>query len=397
MYKEYQDIYDFIASIKAVNTHSHHYEDEKFQGFDLSRILENSYVAWCGQKFDRGKESRNRYLQKVRYKHYFRALQKSFMEIYDFKEELTCDNWDRYDTIVAQKYLDPDWHLGILKRYGNYEKIILDAYWQPGSDNGHPDTFASTFRVDPLFFGYDRNALDHDGNNACVLYGKESSNIDEYLEFIYELIKSKIVSGSICLKNAIAYDRDVAYRTVKKEDADKVFQKKNYTAKDIADFQDYLFDAICKIAAELNVTIQCHTGMGCLNNTRAINMLELIRANPATKFSLMHASFPWCGDILAYLDMFTNVYADVAWLPLLSPTAAEYVINQLIEVGTSERIVWGCDTWTSEESYGARLAMNEVLARVLGSKIQKGHFGKTDALFMAQNIMHDNAKELFNI
>jgi predicted TIM-barrel fold metal-dependent hydrolase len=91
-------------------------------------------------------------------------------------------------------------------------------------------------------------------------------------------------------------------------------------------------------------------------------MLELIRANPATKFSLMHASFPWCGDILAYLDMFTNVYADVAWLPLLSPTAAEYVINQLIEVGTSERIVWGCDTWTSEESYGARLAMNEVLA-----------------------------------
>jgi hypothetical protein len=263
---KYQDLFDFIASIKAVNTHSHHYEDARFHGFDLTCILENSYVSWCGQKFDKSKESRDYYLQKVRYKYYFRAMQKSLMEIYDFQEEFTSDNWNGYDAIVARKYLDPNWHL-----------------------------------------------------------------------------------------------------------------------------------SICKMAADLNVPIQCHTGMGCLKNTRAINMLELIRDNPHTKFSGMHASFPWCEDILAYLDMFPNVYADVVWLPLLSPTAAEYVINHLIEVGTSERIVWGCDTWTSEESCGARLAMNEVLSRVLENKIHKGYFRKKDALLMAQNIMHDNAKELFNI
>jgi hypothetical protein len=29
----------------------------------------------------------------------------------------------------------------------------------------------------------------------------------------------------------------------------------------------------------------------------------------------------------------------------------------LIEAGAAERVCWGCDTWTPEESYGSRLAL----------------------------------------
>ena len=39
-----------------------------------------------------------------------------------------------------------------------------------------------------------------------------------------------------------------------------------------------------------------------------------------------------------------------------------------IEIGTSDKIFWGCDTWTSEESFGARIALNNVLASVLSQK-----------------------------
>ena len=393
----YQELYDLILATPTINTHSHHIRDERFVGFDLDQVLRTSYVDWCKVQFDDSKESKAAYLDKVKYKSFFRYLQKSLMKIYGFEQELTPDNWEEYSAIIAKKHTDPAWQLDILKNTCNYEKVILDAYWKPGDNNGHPDLFTTTFRVDPEFFGYDKNVLDHDGYNTFAHYGKEFSNIDDFMTFVYTLIKEHIDAGSVCIKNASAYDRGINYENISKTAANKVFEKKNFDAIDVANFQDYFFDGVCKIAAELDVPVQCHTGMGQLGNTRAINMLNIIRNNPNTKFSLMHGSFPWCSDILAYLDMFPNVFSDIVWLPALSPTTGEYMLHQLIEVGTSDRVVWGCDSWNSEESYAARLVMAEVLARVLSEKVERGYFGLREAREMIQKIMHDNAKTLFKI
>lgn len=397
MSKFYQELYEAILALPTINTHSHHMEDEKFERFDLDQILRTSYVDWCKVPFDSSKKSRQEYLEKVKYKSFFRGLQRSIMKIYDISEELTVDNWDEYNMLIAEKYKSAEWQIGLLKDICNYDKVILDAYWNPGDDNGHPDLFATTFRVDPEFFGYDRTALDHDGFNTYIHYGKSFNNIDDFMEFVYILVREHIEAGSVCIKNAIAYDRNIDYRSVNRADANKVFEKKDYDKKDILNFQDYFFDGVCKLAAELDVPIQCHTGMGQLGNTRAINMLHVIKENPRTKFSLMHGSFPWCSDILAYLDMYPNVFSDIVWLPSLSPTTAKYMLHQLIEVGTSDRVVWGCDTWNSEESYAAKLTMADTLACVLDEKIENGYFTLTDAYQMIENIMYNNAKCLFKI
>jgi len=73
------------------------------------------------------------------------------------------------------------------------------------------------------------------------------------------------------------------------------------------------------------------------------------------------------------------------------------MLHQLIEVGTSDRILWGCDTWNSEESYGTKLIMADVLARVLDEKITRGYFNKHDAYNIIENIMRNNARQLFKI
>jgi hypothetical protein len=69
----------------------------------------------------------------------------------------------------------------------------------------------------------------------------------------------------------------------------------------------------------------------------------------------------------------------------------------MIEVGTSDKILWGCDTWTSEESYGARIAMNNVLASVLSQKIEKKYFSIDDAGCIIKNILYNNPKNLYKI
>lgn len=120
-------------------------------------------------------------------------------------------------------------------------------------------------------------------------------------------------------------------------------------------------------------------------------------ANPETKFVLFHGGFPWGDDILAYMHACPNVYSDLCWLPLLSPTAAADMLHKLIEVSPINRISWGCDTWTSEESFGARISFNKVLSKVLTEKVQSGYFGLEDAHIIAKKILNTNAKDLYKI
>ena len=385
-----------INRIEAINTHSHHLRDEDFNGFDLDQMLRHSYVGWCGVTFDESKASRQCFLDKVRYNSYFMWLQRSLKELYSIGEDLTSDSWSLYSERISAAHADNGWHKAILKGKCNYSRVILDAYWLPGSDDGHPEIFSPTFRVDPLFFGYNSQAMDHDRNNVNSLYSREFGDLDAYLAFVRELVTSNIDSGSVCIKNAIAYDRTIVYREATAEQARKAFNH-NASPEDVQHFQDYLFYFICGLAAELDIPVQCHTGLGCLEGTRAIGMREIISKNPNTKFVLFHASFPWTDDVLALLHNCPNVYIDVCWLPLLSPTRAVLTLQQLIEVGTADKICWGCDTWTSEESFGARLAINSVLTEVLESKVRSRYISVAGAEQLARNILYNNAKTLYKL
>lgn len=391
-------IYGFISNTEVINTHSHHLQDNFYNNFDLYKLLEHSYVAWCNVNFDKSLESRINYLNKVRYKSYFIWINKSINKLYGFNEKLNVDNWDKYSNIINDAYKQKSWHKTILKENCKYNKVIIDAYWNPGSNNGDKELFTSTFRIDPLLFGFDKNIKNHDGNNAYSLYGCHFNDIDSYVSFIKQLIKEKIDNGCVALKCAIAYDRNLSFKKTSKQLAQKVFDdNENITKKEITDFQNYIFYKICEIAALYNVPIQCHTGLGCMEKTNAINMLDVIRDNPNTKFILFHGSFPWSDDVVGLLHSYQNVYVDICWLPILSPTLAELSLHQLIEVGTSDKICWGCDTWTSEESYGARLALNHVLSNVLFDKIQKDYLDINDAQQITRNILYNNSKKLYNL
>lgn len=55
------------------------------------------------------------------------------------------------------------------------------------------------------------------------------------------------------------------------------------------------------------------------------------------------------------------------------------------------------DTWTSEESYGARLGFLEILSQVLYERIEKGIMGECDAIQYAKAIMHNNAARILKL
>lgn len=100
-------------------------------------------------------------------------------------------------------------------------------------------------------------------------------------------------------------------------------------------------------------------------------------------------------DLLGLLHNYPNVYADLCWLPLISTSAAKRFLREALEVGGNNRILWGCDTWTSEESYGAVLAFRRVVAEVLSEMCQEGYLSCEEACYTAGQIWRGNALKLF--
>lgn len=90
-----------------------------------------------------------------------------------------------------------------------------------------------------------------------------------------------------------------------------------------------------------------------------------------------------------------NVYPDICWLPIISPSAATRFVSEMIEVGLSNSLCWGCDTWTSEESFGALLFAKDALAAAVGPKVESGYFSMENAKEFLRGVLYGNARSLY--
>ena len=400
MKSAHEAILHHLMGLPIQSTHSHHREDEFHSGLTLNALFENSYVQWCGVPVGTTPEAHTEFLEKVRFKSYYVWLEKALQQLYGFSEPITPGNWTAISGRIASAHRDPNHHLNILRETCGYRHVILDAYWRPGSNNGHPDLFTPTFRVDAFFSGYDPEKPDHDGVLLRDLFNQQPPDSpEEYVKWLEKLVRDKKNAGCVALKCAIAYERDLLFHPATESDAAAAFVRSETgpSKQAIRCFQDWLFHELCRIAAKNGLPLQIHTGLGQLYGTRPLALLEAIRAHPETTFVLFHCGFPWTNDINALLHACPNVYPDLCWVPLLSPTAAVRVIRELVEIGTADKLCWGCDTWSSEESLGAVLAFRHTLSRALGSLVKEGYFSLEDAFTVSENILHRNARTLYRL
>ena len=381
-----------------LSTHSHHLEDTFHTSLTLEKLFERSYVHWCGVPVGSTPAEHAVFLDKVRSKSYFVWLEKALQQLYGFSEPISPSNWTAVSGRISAAHRNGGHHLSVLRKDCGYRNIVLDAYWNPGSDNGHPDLFTPTFRLDAFFSGYDPDKADHDGVLLRDLYGQQPpSTPEEFAQWLEKKVLEKKARGCVALKCAMAYERDLLFRPATVMEAAPAFvrSEEGPNRQEIRNFQDWLFHEICRIASRTGLPLQIHTGLGQLYGTRPLALLDAITLHPKTRFVLFHCGFPWTDDINALLHAHANVYPDLCWVPLLSPTAATRIMRELIEIGTADKLCWGCDTWTSEESLGAVLALHHTLSRALASLVDEGYFSLEDAFTVSENILHHNAEALY--
>ncbi|MBQ3078906.1 MAG: amidohydrolase family protein [Clostridia bacterium] len=386
-----------LWSIRACDTHCHHLTEEFFSSVSLYNLMQMTYVSWILPSQGDTPEGRKKYFELMGANSYFYWWKRGVEALYGEGETLTPESWDRFDTRIKNAYKIPFHDIEILKNACLYDDILLDDYKCPGSDHTHPEIMRPIYRTDMFLQGYKKGVTDENGNDAYEQFENEPTSLDEYVIETEKAISRAAARGAVGLKTAIAYERSLEFEKDGRLLAERAFQNGCAAKEEIKGFGDFMMFEIAKIAARLNVPVQIHTGLGALSGSRAIGLRDLIHMNPETKFDIFHASYPWCEDVLGLAHNYKNVYVDICWLPLISAEKAASFLKEALELIDSGRIIWGCDTWTSEESMGARLAAHEVIADAVNCFIEKGRISYELGMDIAEKILRTNAKRLFGL
>jgi len=226
----YDSIYSLIESLPVVSTHEHHLTDDFQNSLTLDRILqrERSYVGWV-LDLTPGLDasSRAEFLAQCRHNSYYVWLEKGIQRVYGFREKIAPENWDAVSQQISDFHADRDAHLRILTETGRYRRAIEDAYFDPGSNLGHPELFASNFRSDMFVRCFHPDVLDHDNMNPFRFYADApSGNFDDYLEWLEARVLRWRSGGGVALKSASAYDRPLSYGEGDRAAAAQVFGKR---------------------------------------------------------------------------------------------------------------------------------------------------------------------------
>lgn len=174
--------------------------------------------------------------------------------------------------------------------------------------------------------------------------------------------------------------------------------------KDMQLLLAYLRDQMWERCGRLGLVAVIHTGVWAGNyaeatTIRPTNVLPMALAHPHTRFDLFHAGTPWPADAGLVARATHNVWLNLCWSHLISPTLYEQALEMWLDYVPVNRIIgFGGDYWWNVENvYGALKQARQSLAQVLASRVAAKAFNEQRALWLAQRILHGNPAELYSL
>jgi hypothetical protein len=289
-----------------------------------------------------------------------------------------------------------------LRRAG-VDQVITDPYTDPlldasGSLGGN---YRSVMRINALACGWHPNSIDHNGNSAHKLLkriGVEPASFGDYLAGLEKLVDGMASRHQVALKNALAYDRDVAFDEPDEALARQAWGKPSPPLAEKKAFGDFVVEHLCKLAGQRDIPMQMHLGTAIISGSNPLKAAGLIERHPRTRFLLMHLAFPWSRELLAMAFVLRNIWIDLTWSLLLSPSHFKPAVHEAIEILPDEsRMMLGGDNWHVEETYGTMKLGRRLIGEVLEEKVAGDYFLQEDAERLANKILRENALEFFRM
>lgn len=333
---------------------------------------------------------------------FYRYNLPAFRDLYgvDF-DRITDEQAKALDLKIFDNYRDDRWLTQVVTERANIELVVNDPYWNRFAFRTHYPFEVLVFNVTTLLDGFHPSEFKSEADDPyhfARTQGKTVESLDDYLAVLDLLFREAKAKGAVCLKTTRAYQRTLLFENTPKERASKIFgrPRSELSAQEVKEFQDFIMWRLVELSAKHELPFQIHTGHGRLQGSNPLLLVDLIEANPKTKFILFHGGYPWVGETGAIvLRHGSHVWVDSVWLPTISPTMARRALHEWLEVMPSDRIMWGADCNHAEGIYGATVETRRVLAEVLAEKVDRGELLEEHALRIGRQILRENALKLF--
>ena len=227
------------------------------------------------------------------------------------------------------------------------------------------------------------------------------------LEKVFESAKER---GMVGIKSGLAYRRILYYENVMKEDAVRVLdlmldevKGRNLSFDDLKPLQDYMMHRVLELADKSRLPVVIHTGLhagngNIIENSKPTHLVNLFQQFPDVKFVLYHGSYPYGGELSTLAKNFRNVYIDLCWLHVISPSYTKRYLHEWLETVPASKIMgFGGDYQNVENVYGHLLFARQIIANVLAEKVRDGYFTESEAMKIAKMILYDNAVNLYKL
>jgi predicted TIM-barrel fold metal-dependent hydrolase len=139
-----------------------------------------------------------------------------------------------------------------------------------------------------------------------------------------------------------------------------------------------------------------HLGTALIRGSHPMFAAGLVERHPGTRFLLMHLGYPWSRDLLGMAFVYRNIWLDLTWSFLLSPSHFKLALHEAIEILPDEsRLMLGGDAWHVEESYGALALGRRLIGEVLHERMKARFLNEEGSRRLARRILHENARAFF--
>jgi predicted TIM-barrel fold metal-dependent hydrolase len=240
-------------------------------------------------------------------------------------------------------------------------------------------------------------------------YGKKITSLASYEALVDSLFGQDVKSGIQGAKFGVAYGRSLKFDDVPRTVAEEVFEKMKADPQRIFPFneakplQDYIFFRLLGLCEKNSLPVQIHTGLQTgtgndITNSDPSGLVKAFFKFPNLKFCLLHSGYPYGGEMATIAKTFANVYLDMAWTALISPTVASRYLEEFIETVPVNKIMgYGGDSQTVEGAYGASVLARESVAEALINRVKAGYLTETEALDIARKILRENALKIYDL
>jgi uncharacterized protein len=228
--------------------------------------------------------------------------------------------------------------------------------------------------------------------------GLPLNSLNDYVVLLDHMFADAKRGDCVCLKTTAAYARTLYFENAPKQRAAPAWgrPRSELTAEQAKAFEDFIMWRLTELSAKYGMPFQIHTGDARIQGSNPMLLVNLIEANPQTKFELFHGGYPWVRETGAIGNKFgRHVWINGVWLPAISYTTAKRAFSEWLEVMPSDHILWGGDDMDAEGIYGEAELSRRCWAEVLGEKVDRGELAEDDALRIGKQILRENALNLY--